>query len=104
MTTATDLVHKVDEVSQAIAFQSGTGALECAGMIMSCLARYPDLVERFMTEGSGLIVSGEISVGRGLFSYHAIDGSVRPAKTAAITDQLRDIKRKVTNYQGPKNV
>lgn len=99
MTTAQELVQKVREVAHAVAFQSGTGSLECAGMIMSCLARKPELIDRFMREGSGLIVDGVISVGRGEFFYHAMDNTVRPASDAAKAETIRQLKRNAREGQ-----
>ena len=65
MTTGAELVTKVAEVSAGFAFQGGTGLRECAGTVVSCLVRNPDLIHRFMPEGIGLILDGEIGVCRG---------------------------------------
>ena len=75
----TVLFEKITEVSLTVAHLANVGAMETAGMIVSVLHANPDLIDRFMDEGSGMIVDGTICVENGGFSYHSIGaGLVTP--------------------------
>ena len=60
----------------AVAWQAGVGASETAGMIISCLVAKPELIERFLVEGSGLLVDGSIGPDQGCMTFHRMDGKV----------------------------
>lgn len=76
MTTAKEFLDKVAEVSAAVGWQAGVGAVETAGQIISCLYVNPGELERFMTEGSELILDGTVSAQNGSLTYYAGDGRV----------------------------
>lgn len=75
-TTAREFVTKVAEVSAAIGWQSGTGAMEMAGQIISCLYANPDAIDRFMAEGTELLLDGTLAPENGALTYHAVDGNI----------------------------
>lgn len=87
-------VEHVAMVSQAVGFQAGVGASETAGMIISCLAIRPDLIDRFMDEGAGLIVDGEIDASKGYLTFYNIKGDVTTPQQLRISMQVRDIIRR----------
>lgn len=74
--TPLQVVAHIGQVAEAVAWQAGVGASETAGMIISCLVAKPELIERFLTEGSGLLVSGEIGPDQGCMTFHRMDGKV----------------------------
>lgn len=88
--SAGDLVRQIREVAEAVAFQAGEPELEIAGTILSTLAKRPELVSRFMEEGSGLLVDGEIGPTTGCFSFYAVDGKIRRPEEAIAAKALRD--------------
>lgn len=84
---AWELLAKIASVSEAIGWQAGVGATETAGMIVSHLYEDPRLIERFLEEGSNLLVDGTISPGGGRLSFHGADGVVRsPAELALLKE------------------
>ena len=86
---ATKVILHIANVAQAVAWQAGVGASETAGMIVSCLAAKPELVERFMEEGSGLLASGEIGPDHGCLTFHRMDGKVTTPAELRIARQAR---------------
>jgi hypothetical protein len=74
--TPEEFVQHVGKVAAAVGWQAGVGASETAGMIISCLLARPELVQRFIDEGSGLLVSGEIGPENGCLTFHRADGKV----------------------------
>ncbi|WEK05725.1 MAG: hypothetical protein P0Y65_05580 [Candidatus Devosia phytovorans] len=80
MTTAKEFLDRVNEVSAAVGWQAGVGAVETAGFIISCLAASPEQIDRFMAEGSELILDGTIAPENGGLTYFASNGElVSPA-------------------------
>lgn len=73
---AVALIRKIAEVSTAVGWQSGEPALEAAGQIVSVLAGYPEHVDRFMAEGSGLFIDGTLSPENGTLTYRSIGGDI----------------------------
>lgn len=71
-----NLIQWIAEVAAAVGWQAGVGASETAGMIVSCLAARPDLVHRFLKDGSGLLVNGDIAPDHGCLTFHRLDGTV----------------------------
>lgn len=76
MMTPEQIIEHIAKVAKAVGWQACVGASETAGMIVSCLAAKPELVQRFLTEGSGLLVSGEIAPEHGCLTFHRLDGDV----------------------------
>jgi hypothetical protein len=76
MTTAREFLARVAEVSIAFGWQSGTGATETAGHIISCLYANPEHLDRFMAEGAELFVDGTFAFENGALTYHAMSGKV----------------------------
>ena len=75
--TPEEVILHIAKVAHAVGWQAGIGASETAGMIISCLAKRPELIERFLLEGSGLLVEGEISPEKGCLTFHRrLDGKV----------------------------
>lgn len=74
--TPEQVIGRIAEVADAVAWQAGVGASETAGMIISCLVAKPELIQRFLKEGSEMFVSGEISPDQGCMTFHRIDGAV----------------------------
>ena len=91
------LIAKIAETALRIAFQAGVDATSIAGQIVSCLAKRPELIDRFMIEGTGLFLSGEITAGKGCLSYLAGDGNIYGPEVARRSDAVRQIKRDALN-------
>ena len=72
--SALAFIERVKDVAAAAGWQSGTGAMEMAGMILSSLAANPENLPRFMEEGSGLLIDGTITFENGCLSFMAING------------------------------
>lgn len=85
------LVQKIGEVSEAVAWQAGVGAMETAGQILSVLYAKPDLIARFMAEGSGMMIDGSLDVRNGRLSYYTANGSIHTPRSLRISDQVRQI-------------
>lgn len=75
-----EAINKLAEVARAVAFQAGEPGTEIAGLILSGLAAKPALIERFMVEGSELIVDGTLIptfAGQdGALTYRARNGEI----------------------------
>lgn len=69
-------IQKVKDVAAMTGMLSGTGAMELAGMILSSLAANPENLERFMTEGTELLIDGTIGYENGCLSFMAINGTI----------------------------
>lgn len=76
MTTAKELLDRIAEVANAVAWQAGVGGMEVAGQIVSGLYANPEHIERFMVEGPELIIDGTLAPDKGCLSYTAINGSI----------------------------
>lgn len=74
--TAHEVIMHIGQVAEAVGWQAGVGASETAGMIISCLVAKPELIERFLIDGSGLLVNGDIGPDQGCLTFHRIDGTV----------------------------
>lgn len=93
----------IAEVAAAVGWQAGVGASETAGMIVSCLAARPELIERFMTEGSSLLVEGEILPDKGKLTFHRIDGKVTTPQELRSAMTVRDICRTSLTKDGDRS-
>lgn len=80
-------------MARAVGWQAGVGASEVAGQIVSRLAKEPDLIARFMAEGSGMMVEGEFGPERGCLTYTAANGNVYTPEFLAAHKQAQAIKR-----------
>lgn len=87
--TPEQLIEHIANVAKAVGWQAGVGASETAGMIVSCLAAKPELVQRFIDEGSGLLVSGEIGPEHGCLTFHRLDGNVTTPDELRVARQAR---------------
>ena len=87
--TPEQVIQHIAKVAEAVGWQAGVGASETAGMIVSCLAAKPELVGRFMKEGSGLLVSGEIAPEHGSLTFHRMDGNVTTPDELRVARQAR---------------
>lgn len=88
------LIKRIADVACAVGWQAGVGASETAGMIVSVLAQHPDQIERFMSEGTELMIDGTIAPELGCLTFFSKQGEiVTPAQLAA-SRGVRRIKRK----------
>lgn len=71
-----DLVTKIAQVATAVGFQAGEPAMEIAGMIVSSLAANPEHIDRFMSEGTELLLDGTLGFDNGSLTYRANNGSI----------------------------
>jgi hypothetical protein len=84
MSTAKEIIDRIAEVSIAVGWQAGIGAMELAGQIVSVLHANPEHIDRFMAEGVALFHDGTLDVVNGSLTYMSIGGEVRtPAELRA---------------------
>lgn len=76
MSNATALIQKIAQVATAVGWQAGEPAMEIAGMIVSALAANPEHIERFMSEGTELLLDRTLNFENGSLTYRAINGSI----------------------------
>ena len=76
MPDAQRLVEHIAELAEAIAFQSGTASSELAGQMVSFLAAKPEMIGRFMTDGSEMFLEGMIAPEHGLLSWYGQNGQI----------------------------
>lgn len=88
---AHQFIAHIGQVAEAVAWQAGVGASETAGMIISCLLAKPELIERFLIEGSGLLVDGSIGPDHGCLTFHRIDGTVTTPEELRIAIAARKV-------------
>lgn len=93
MASAQEIIAKIAEVSTAVGWQSGTGGCELAGMIVSCLAARPELIDRFMTEGAGLMIDRELDWSKGCLTFHNARGDITTPQDLRMACLVRDIKK-----------
>lgn len=75
--TALAFIEKAAEVSAAVGWQAGVGAMELAGQIVSGLRANPELLPRFMIEGAELFIDGSLAVENGCLTYMSISAGVQ---------------------------
>ena len=75
--TALAFIEKAAEVSSAVGWQAGIGAMELAGQIVSGLRANPELLPRFMAEGAELFLDGSLAVENGCLTYMSICAGVQ---------------------------
>jgi len=90
---AAELIKHIAEVAHVVGWQANVGASEIAGQIVSRLARDPDLIPRFMAEGSALMIDGEFAQEKGCLTYMAANGNVYTPEFLAAHIQVQKIKR-----------
>lgn len=73
---AAALIAKIAQVATAVGFQANEPAMEIAGMIVSSLATNPENIDRFMGEGTELLLDGTIGFENGSLTYRANNGSI----------------------------
>lgn len=76
MSELRELIDRIAEVSNAVAFQAGVGAMELAGQIVSVLYANPEHIRRFMEEGTELFIDGTFDMKNGSLSYMAQNGRI----------------------------
>lgn len=98
--SAQETIAKIAEIAEAVGWQAGVGGMEMAGMIVSVLARHPDLTERFMKEGMGAFLDGDeadvrrLSPEHGRLTFHrAKDGAVSTPEELHIAIEVDTLKR-----------
>ncbi|WP_426235772.1 hypothetical protein [Pararhizobium sp. DWP1-1-3] len=74
--SAEAMIAKIAQVATAVGFQSGEPAMEIAGMIVSSLAANPENIDRFMAEGTELLLNGAVGFENGSLTYRANNGSI----------------------------
>lgn len=70
-------IDHLARVATAIGAQANVGAMELAGQIVSILHANPEYIDRFMREGTELMVDGTLAhVETGSLTYHSMKGEV----------------------------
>lgn len=87
------LIKRIAEVAQGIGDAAGVGASELAGQIVSCLAKKPEIIERFMLDGAEMIISGEIATENGVLTFHRQDGKVTTPDALRVSRQVKSLER-----------
>lgn len=88
------VVLRIADVSEAVGWQAGVGGMETAGMIVSALSERPELVERFLAEGTGLMLEGEIMPEKGRLTFHrSSDGKVTTPQELRAAIVVKNMER-----------
>lgn len=101
LTEAQETIRRIAEVADAISWQSGVGGMELAGQIVSVLARHPELVERFLSGGSELMLEGLLGAERGCLTFYNMKGEVTTPHELAASRQVQKLKRAVLSGDQP---
>lgn len=75
--SAIDFIKKAAEVSTAVGWQAGVGAMELAGQIVLVLYANPENLPRFMAEGTELFIDGTLHPKNGSLTYMSIGNGVQ---------------------------
>ncbi|MFT2211465.1 hypothetical protein ACLJYM_06220 [Rhizobium giardinii] len=70
------LIQKIAQIASAVGWQAGEPAMEIAGMIVSALAANPEHIDRFMAEGTELLLDRTLNLENGSLTYRALNGSI----------------------------
>lgn len=88
------VVRRIAEVAEAVGNQAGVGGMETAGMIISYLYEHPDMVERFLREGTGMMIEGDIMPENGCLTFHRrIDGRVTTPQELRAAIMVKNMER-----------
>lgn len=71
-----ELIQKIAQIAAAVGWQANEPAMDIAGMIVSSLAANPEHIERFMAEGTELLLDQTLNFENGSLTYRAINGSI----------------------------
>jgi len=71
-----DVIARIVEMSQAIAWQAGVGGMETAGSIVSYLASHPEQIEPLMAGTLSLTDWPDRHHMHGVLSWHGADGKI----------------------------
>ena len=89
-----ELVKKIAQVSEAVGFQAGAGGVEIAGQIVSCLAARPELIERFMEEGTELLIDGSIRLENGVLTFEDREGGISTPQDLRMAIQVKQMEKR----------
>jgi hypothetical protein len=91
---ATPVVLRIAEVARAVGWQANVGGMETAGVIVSSLAERPELIERFLAEGTELMLAGEIAAEKGSLTFHRVsDGKVTTPQELRSAITVKNMER-----------
>lgn len=88
----TDVIAKIVEAAEAIAWQAGVGGMETAGSIVSYLAQHPEQVDNFLAGGS----THEWPVGwhtHGCLTWHGMDGKIWSPEAARRARVIKEMEK-----------
>lgn len=75
--TPEDVIKRIAEAAQAVAFQAGVGGMETAGMFVSVLAAHPEKVAGFLDGSLSIVDDGHLlNAHCGCLSWHATNGQI----------------------------
>lgn len=72
-----DVIRRIAQVADAVSFQAGVGGMETAGMIVSVLAKHPELIDGFLTDGPGFLIDNDkFGAEHGCLNFHNQMGGI----------------------------
>jgi uncharacterized protein YbjQ (UPF0145 family) len=71
-----ETIARLADVAIAVGSQANVGAMELAGQFVSVLSANPEHIERFMAEGTELVIDGTLNAENGCLTYYGADGSM----------------------------
>lgn len=75
--TPEEVIKKIAEIANDVAWQAGVGGLELAGQFVSVLAVHPEMIEGFLSGDTSIIDSDALfHAEMGCLSWHAKNGKV----------------------------
>lgn len=100
--TPQQVIDRIAEIAEVIAWQANIGASELAGHFVSVMAKHPELIERLLERGRETFLDDfeEWGAERGRLTFLNAAGKVTTPKTLAIARQVQKLKRTATPSPG----
>lgn len=73
--TPRDVIRRIADAANSIAWQAGVGGMETAGGIVSFLAANPQHIDKFMADGSVIDLPADWHR-NGCLTWHGMDGKL----------------------------
>jgi hypothetical protein len=88
-----EVILRIAQVAHAIGWQANVGGMELAGQFVSVLARHPDLIDRFLAEGSELCIEGLMGPERGCLTFYNMKGEITTPQELSAAREVQKMKR-----------
>lgn len=90
-----EIIKRIADIAEAIAWQAGVGGMETAGAIVSYLAEHPDHIETVLFGGG--VFETPVGIGdyplHGCLTWHAMNGKIMDPETARLARAAKRMER-----------